>query len=108
MPGCRRSVAAPHIQYHRADAATNGDFTAHAVGPKTIEGAFFQSSSCGKAEGDVRARRSRNRHDLHIVFFGIDAGFQEQSLQAQVDSRSGADAETFDYAEIAAHGLQIA
>ena len=102
-----RAVAAPHVEHDRADAAPHRDFRAHAVGPEAVDLAFLQRLGRGEAEIDAGADRARHRRDLHLVADKIDAGLGQQSAQAFIDPRRGADAASFDDGEIAAAGAKI-
>src|SRR5581483_1165556 len=51
----------------RAVAAAERDFTAHAVGPETVELAVLERFGGGQAEGNVGTGGAGNRHDLHVV-----------------------------------------
>ena len=105
---CGRPVATADVQHQTADAAPQRDFAAHAVRPKSIEFAVFQSPCGREAKGDVRARSSGNGHDLHVIFLCIDSSFQERPVQTQIDARGRTDAKPFYDAEISTFGVKIA
>src|SRR4030095_6073016 len=95
------------VENHGPDTATNCYFAAHAICPKAVELPFFESFRRGETERDVRAGCAGDRHDLHVVLFRIHAGLDKHPVQAQVHAGSGADAETFNDAQITALRIQI-
>jgi hypothetical protein len=74
-----RSITAAHVEHQSAHAAAQSDFTTHAIGPKTVELAIFECFGGRKPEGNVGTGSTRNRHDLYLVFFRIDARAYQHS-----------------------------
>src|SRR5262249_60985575 len=67
VEGGRRTVTAAHIEHDGAHTAADSDFRAHAVGPKSIYFAVFESFGCGHTEIDASTQCPRDWHDLHAV-----------------------------------------
>src|SRR5260370_8816452 len=62
-----RSVAAPYVEYYRADAAANGYLGAHPVGPKTVDLALLQRLRSVHAEVTAPPLPARHRATFYFT-----------------------------------------
>ena len=103
-----RTIAAARVDHHRARAAGHRDFRAHAIGPEAVDEARLQGLGRGDAEILVLAEEGAgHRPDLHLVALDVDARFDQQLLEAEIDQRRGADVEPLDGVDVALPGAEI-
>src|ERR1700704_6499969 len=104
----RRAITPPRINDHRAGAAAHRDFRAHAVRPEAVDHAGLQGVRGRHTKILVLTQEcARYRTDLDLVALDVDAGLDEQALEAEVDQWRGADVQTLDGADVALLRLEI-
>ena len=85
-------VTAAHVEDNRADAAPHRHLGPHAVRPEPVDLAVLQGPCGGHAEVHARALRTGHRRNRNLVPRKIDARGNEETAQAHLDPRRGADA----------------
>src|SRR5262249_45435502 len=101
------TVAAPHIEDDRAEAARDRDLGRHAVRPKTVDLAALQSLRRGQPEIDAGPRGAGHWADADVVAARLEAGGGEEAAQPHLDPWRSADAATPERREIAARDTEL-